>query len=106
MTETVSAGTKARTDREGPISDNSSGCAVCGAPAAGVRVAGDYRLPVCEEHALSDPQVGDVVEYHAGIRTRGVVTHRAGDSVWVDGVSEEIITVGQVLAVIDHDGGA
>jgi len=100
------AGTEARTDEEVAISDNSSGCAVCGADPDGLRVVGDKRLPVCSDHRAADPREGDTVVYDAGIRTHGVVTHRAGDRVHVVGIAEETITVGQVLDVIERDGGA
>jgi len=105
MTEAVSAGLEARTDEEGPPFQNNSGCYVCGAPAAGVRVAGNKRVPVCEDHAATDPREGDTVVYEAGIRCRGTVIGRTGETVRVVGVAEETITVGQVLAIVDRDGG-
>jgi len=104
MTETVAAGGKARTDREAAISDNSSGCAVCGADPEGVRVVANKRFPVCEEHTASDPREGDTIVYEAGMRCRGVVLDRNGDTVHVAGIAEEWITVGQVLNVIERDG--
>ncbi|QZP37772.1 hypothetical protein [Halobaculum magnesiiphilum] len=100
------AGDQARTDGEESISDNSSGCAACGAAPDGVRVLGNKQVPVCAEHASADPREGDTIVYDVGMRTRGVVIGRNGDSVHVAGVAEEWITVGQVLDVIERDGGA
>jgi len=56
MTEAVIAGGKARTDGEAAISDNSSGCYVCGGDAVGVRATIGGSVPVCEEH--TDAEVG------------------------------------------------
>lgn len=51
MSTTQSAGSKARTDGEESISDNSSGCYACGADAVGVRATLGGSVPVCPEHA-------------------------------------------------------
>jgi len=101
------AGSKARTDGDAAISDNSSGCAVCGAHPTGVRAAAGETVPVCEAHARPDPSADDTVRYVSqGMICAGRVIERSGDILAVNGIAEEQITVGQVLTIVTRSGGA
>jgi len=56
MSATTAAGHTPRTDREGPATDNASGCYYCGSRAIGVEIVDGETRPVCREHA---PTGGD-----------------------------------------------
>ena len=51
MSTKPTAGHTPRTDREGPTTDNASGCYYCGARPIGVEVVDGGTRRVCQEHA-------------------------------------------------------